>query len=149
MKKTLSVLFSLCLCTAVFTGCNDTNAASFQDGTYKAVYAQADDHGWTEYLTLTVEDGKIVSADFDAENDDGAKKSENTEYNEAMKNAGSKTWPSAFYPALEKSLIEKQDGNGIDAVSGATTSSESLKKLYQALVPNMKKGDTTEVKVNS
>ena len=101
MKKTLSVLFSLCLCTAVFTGCNDTNAASFQDGTYKAVYAQADDHGWTEYLTLTVEDGKIVSADFDAENDDGAKKSENTEYNEAMKNAGSKTWPSAFYPALE------------------------------------------------
>lgn len=149
MKKTLSVLFSLCLCAAMFSGCsNNADTASFKDGTYKAVYAQADDHGWTEYLTVTVSDGKITSADFDAQNENGDKKSENTEYNDAMKNAGSKTWPSEFYPALEKSLVEKQDGNKIDAVAGATTSSDSMKKLYQALVANMKKGDTAEVKVS-
>lgn len=55
---------------------------------------------------------------------------------------------SEFYPALEKSLVEKQDGSKIDAVAGATTSSDSMKKLYQALIANMKKGDTAEVKVS-
>lgn len=149
MKKKISVLLLLCLCATIFACCNNkADTASFQDGTYKAIYAQADDHGWTEYLTVTVSGGKITSADFDALNEDGARKSENTEYNEIMKNAGSGTWPSEFYPALEKSLIEKQDGAKIDAVAGATVSSDSMKKLYQALVPNMKKGDTAEVKVS-
>lgn len=59
MKKMLSVLFSFCLSAAMFSGCNNNaDTASFKDGTYKAVYAQADDHGWTEYLVVTVSDGK-------------------------------------------------------------------------------------------
>lgn len=149
MKKTLIAMLSLCLVAMLFVACdNAADTASFKDGTYKAAYAKADDHGWTDYLEVTVADGKITEVDYDSLNADGAKKSENDEYNNAMKNAGGKTWPSDFFPKLEKALIEKQNAENVDAVAGATSSSDSMKKLYKALIPNMQKGDTAEVKVD-
>ena len=45
---------------------------------------------------------------------------------------------------LEQGLVNTQK---VDAVAGATTSSDSMEKLYNALISNMEKGDTSEVSV--
>ena len=57
--------------------------AALSDGTYEAKAAAPDSNGFTEELTLTVEDGKITSVNWDAVGEDGSKKSilsENGEY---------------------------------------------------------------------
>ena len=75
-------------------------------------------------------------------------KSQDQEYEEAMKNGGSTVGPIEFYPAYEKELLDKQDAEKIDAVATATTSGDNLKSLMTALKKNMQKGDTSEVIVN-
>lgn len=143
MKKVIALVLAVLLCAVAFIGCD---AAGMKDGTYRASYAAADDHGWTEYLEITVAGGKITAVDFDALNADGDRKSENQEYIDTMVNYGGTTSPDKFYKELEDAMVAKQNA-GFDAVAGATTSSDSMKALYAALVANMEKGDTTEVKI--
>lgn len=146
MKKLLCTLISGMLIIFAFIGCtNNNNAASYKDGTYKAQFASADDHGWTEYIEITVSSGKITEAVVDAKNIEGEKKSQSEVYDKAMKDAGAKTWPSKFYPELESQITDKQNGEMIDGVAGATNSSDTVKTLYKALKGNMEKGDTNEV----
>ncbi len=147
MKKHSIVLLSMLAVSIVFAAvCGGCLPKSLQDGTYTAKMASPDEHGWTEMLSLTVKDGVIVEADCDAINADGKRKSEDDEYNKTMESFGGTTTPKKFYPELEQGLVDTQK---VDAVAGATTSSDSMKKLYNALVPNMEKGDTAEVSVAS
>ena len=100
-----------------------------------------------EYIANEIwlmKDGKITEADCDAFNADGKRKSEDEEYNKTMESYGGTTTPSKFYPELEQGFVNTQK---VDAVAGATTSSDSMKALYNALIPNMEKGDTSEVSV--
>lgn len=145
MKKQSIVLLVMLAVSVVFAViCGGCLPKTLQDGTYTAKMASADEHGWTEMLTLTVKNGAIVEADCDAINADGKRKSEDEEYNKTMESFGSETKPSKFYPELEQGLVNTQK---VDAVAGATTSSDAMEKLYNALVPNMEKGDTSEVSV--
>lgn len=148
MKKLLSILIAGILITSIFVGCGAKTAADFKDGTYRAEFAAADDHGWTDYIEITVESGKITKAVVDSVNSEGDRKSENEAYNQAMKDAGSETWPSEFFPELESQIMDKQDGTAIDGVAGATTSSDATKTLYKALINNMVQGNTETVKVS-
>lgn len=148
MKKILCVLIAGILIASMFVGCGAKTVADFKDGTYRAEFATADDHGWTDYIEITVESGKITKAVVDSVNTDGERKSENEYYNQAMKDAGSETWPSEFFPKLESQIMDKQDGSAIDGIAGATTSSNATKTLYKALINNMVKGNTETVKVN-
>lgn len=141
MKKIISMILAVFICTGLFTGC--TTSSAFKDGTYKAEFATPDDHGWTDYVEVTVTNAKITGVVFDAKNGEGAKKSEDKGYEEAMKGAGSKTWPSDFYPKLANGLIEKQDPTKVDNVAGATTSSNDFKTLVRALEKKMTNGDTS------
>lgn len=143
-KQSIALLLMLAVSVVFAVICGGCLPKTLQDGTYTAKMAFPDEHGWTEMLTLTVQNGKIIEADCDAINADGKRKSEDEEYNKNMESYGGTTTPSKFYPELEQGLVNTQK---VDAVAGATTSSDSMKVLYNALVSNMEKGDTSEVSV--
>lgn len=147
MKKVLISLLAAVTAAALFTGCQDSG--SYKDGTYKAQYKNADDHGWTEYVTVTVSGGKFTAVEFDALNEDGGKKTEDEEYKAAYTGAGYETYPADYTQKLEDSLLSKQNPDDVDAVAGATNSSTSFKELVKKLESRMKKGDTSTLIVDN
>lgn len=145
MKKFSVTLLMLSLVMVICVAC--TTSKEMKDGTYKAEYDTPDEHGWTDFVQITMTNSKITDVDFNSLNAEGAKKTDDPDYEAAMKK-DAKTWPSEFYPKLAASLVEKQNVGDVDAVSGATTTSESFKKLVNELSSNMSKGvfDTVKVK---
>ncbi|MDR7870862.1 MAG: FMN-binding protein [Tissierellaceae bacterium] len=124
------VLFGLVL-TLVLTmavGCT-TDEAKYKDGTFKAD-GEMDERGWTPVVEVVVENGEIVSVDYDEYNEAGELKSEDDEYAESMKSVSGVS-PAEAYKQLEDALVKRQDVDQVDAVSGATTSSEQFKELVK------------------
>lgn len=146
MKKIISITLSVILAGMAFVGCTPSNNA-MKDGTYRAEMSEADSHGWTDFVEITVSGEKITAVDYDSLDADGNRKSESPDYDEAMKGAGSTTYPSKFMPELEAALVEKQDATKVDAIAGATQSSDSFKLLVKELKGNMSSGKTDVVKV--
>lgn len=100
-----------------------------KDGIYKASEANFDDHGWKAVAAVIVKDGKIQSAFFDEINkEDGHYKSVDQEYAKNMEAKSGQT-PAKAVEALTKSLIEKQNADQVDTVSGATGTSTKFKNL--------------------
>ncbi len=93
--------------------------ASLKDGIYKGS-SPADDYGYRHEVTFEMKGGKMISIDYDEINAEGHAKQSNQEYCDAMKQSG--TTPAIAYPSYEKQMLEKQDFNKIDAVSGASYS---------------------------
>lgn len=150
-KKTLlSVIAAATLAVTVLAGCGkkeDTAAAKIKDGTYKAEASDFDDKGWKPYVEVEYKDGKIASAAFDYSNkEDGHKKSTDEKYIAAMA-AKSGTSPDKYTVELAKALVEKQDVEKVDSVTGATHSSENFKTLVKAAVDNATAGKTDTAKV--
>ncbi|WP_129724991.1 FMN-binding protein [Xylanivirga thermophila] len=141
MKKSLSVVLVAVMLTAVLAGCGN---GGYKDGTYKASFKDFDDHGWKGFVEVVITDGKISDAKFDYENEEGALKSEDDEYNKTMKDA-SGTSPEEFSPKLAEDLVEKQDVDKVDTVTGATHSVDDFKELAKAALKNAKAGNTEEV----
>lgn len=152
MKKILAIAVAMLAVMGTMASCggNGGNAGNeaYKDGTYHAEAKDFDEHGWKEYVNVTVADGKITEVEFDAlSEEDGSKKTDNQEYKDAYLGAGFDTYPADYTEKLEKALIEKQDAAQVDAVAGATHSSDFFKELMKALDANMKKGDTNAVLV--
>ena len=107
--------------------------ASFTDGTYEAKAAEADSNGFIEAVTLTVKDGAIAEANWDAVTEDGNKKSIMSENGEYTMTEDGLTWKEQA-EALAKALIENQslsflttDAEGkTDAVTGVSISVNSF-----------------------
>ena len=107
--------------------------ASFTDGTYEAEAAEPDSNGFTEVVTLTVKDGAIAEANWDAVTEDGNKKSIMSENGEYTMTEDGLTWKEQA-EALAKALIENQslsflttDAEGkTDAVTGVSISVNSF-----------------------
>ena len=112
--------------------------AALSDGTYEAKAAAPDSNGFTEELTLTVEDGKITSVNWDAVGEDGSKKSILSENGEYVMTEDGPTWKEQS-EALAQALIENQsldflttDESGkTDAVAGVSISVSSFIDLAQ------------------
>ena len=81
--------------------------AELTDGTYEAKTSEPDSNGFTEVVTLTVKDGKITEANWDAVTEDGSKKSIMSENGEYTMTEDGPTW-KAQAEALAKALIENQ-----------------------------------------
>ena len=146
MKKAMITL--LAISTALLlNSCQGSD--TYQDGTYRAQFKDPDEHGWTEYVVVTVSGGKFTAVEFDAFNENGDKKTEDEEYKEAYTGAGYQTYPADYTQKLEDSLLKKQNPDDVDMVAGATNSSTSFKELVKALESNMKKGDTSTLTVES
>ena len=130
MKKFLAFALVLTLILTMTVACTteeSPDSAAFEDGTHTAE-GELDDHGWQPVIEILVEDGQIRSVNYDEENEAGELKSEDDEYADAMENV-SEVRPADAYEQLENDLIDSQDVDQVDVVSGATASSETFKDL--------------------
>ena len=151
MKKALSIALTSILSLSLLAGCGskETKApagSAYKDGKYKAAYDKLDSHGWKAFAEIEIKDGKIATVDFDYLNKDNKRKSEDAEYTKAMK-PKSGTSPDEFCPKLEKDLVEKQDVDKVDAITGATNSVTNFKTLSKTALENAKKKNTKEAVV--
>ncbi|MCC5911186.1 MAG: FMN-binding protein [Clostridiaceae bacterium] len=105
---------------------------NYEDGPYRAEL-ETGERGWTSFVEFTVEDGRIVEVNYDEYDEDNNLKSENEEYNERWEAAAGISAEEA-YSALEEQLIQTQDIEAVDTVSGATASTDDFKEaVLQAL----------------
>ena len=155
MKKIIALALALGLSFSALTGCGakkeeatspadttqtqteqpaetkeEAGGAALADGTYKAEGDAFDDHGWKPIITLEVKDGKIVAVDYDEINEEGTLKETNEDYNARMKEK-TNIGPAEAFPQLEQALIEKQDVDAVDTVTGATHGSDSFKEMVK------------------
>jgi major membrane immunogen (membrane-anchored lipoprotein) len=169
LKKTLSTATLLLASTFVLAACGgaDTETESsevassevvvessseavgeLQDGTYTLVEKNFDTRGWKTEFSITVVDGKITESTFDNVNEAGEKKSEDADYQTRMvETAG--VGPADYFPALNNQLIETQDPEAVEVVTGATSSSDTFKEYAPMLVEAAEAGDTTLIEIDN
>ncbi|WP_439443480.1 extracellular electron transfer flavoprotein PplA [Listeria aquatica] len=118
------------------------------DGTYKLEEQNYDDKGWKGFMSIKVKDGKITDANYDYKNKDGKLKSEDADYEKAMK-AKAGTGPKEYLKELNDSLVKNQAAEAVEVVSGATHSSDTFINYANQLIQAAQRGDTTTIKINN
>jgi major membrane immunogen (membrane-anchored lipoprotein) len=98
--------------------------SGLKDGTYKGA-SPADDYGYRHEVIFEMKGGKMISIDYDEIHKDGHAKQHDEAYCKRMLKSG--TTPAIAYPIYENQMLEKQDFNRIDAVSGASYSQYRFK----------------------
>ena len=136
---------ALCL---VMAGCEDGQPSSqvqldrgpYEDGVYLVYAPEYDADGWQEYGAITVSDGYIAQVEYDARNEVGEKKSQDTAYRDRMAagnamNGLPAVYPEKAYRDLIASFQQAQyDVEEVDTVAGATLSSERFRTVMAALL---------------
>mgnify|MGYP000885796419 FL=1 len=139
-RKVILTLLAALVCLGL-SGCGPKSATGLVDGYYTAEMAQYQ-NGWKEFVTICVSGGKIVTVEYNARNKSGYIKSWDMEYMRKMSGVAG-TYPNAYTRNYAAQLLETQGAEGIDVVSGATTSGGNFTRMVQALVEKAKAGDTT------
>ena len=143
-KKPLRLLF-LCaalLCSCTVTACSNT---SLKDGFYTAEMSDFS-HGWKEYLCIMVKDDSIVYAEFNAKNPSGFIKAWDNAYMRNMYTVNG-TYPNEYTRNYVAQLIETQNPDHVDAISGASHSAGNFDRLSRAVIEQAKKGDSATIVV--
>lgn len=136
MKRVWSLIIILSLVLVIGAGCEKTSDIRYKDGKFTAE-DDLDDQGWKGEIEIKIRDGKMVEVDYDEVNREGDEKTEDEEYSKSMEESSGVS-PEDAYEQLEDALVKTQDPNRIDAVSGATTSSERFKKLAKEALDKSK-----------
>lgn len=139
MKRKLPVLAIVWMLAAFLSACSD-NSSDLHTGYYSAEAASFDAHGWKEYITIYVSDNTIVTVEYNARNASGFIKSWDSDYMRTMM-AKEGTYPNEYARAYSVSLINWQDPENIDAVTGATYSYYTFQLLAEAAIGQSKAGD--------
>ncbi len=145
MWKKVRILL-LCMCAGLLAvSCKKDEG--LKDGYYTAEMSDYS-HGWKEYVTICVMEDKIVSVEYNAENASGFIKSWDIAY---MKNMNSiqGTYPNKYTREYASQLLENQSADGIDAVSGASSSGGNFVRLAAAVLEKAQMGDSTVAIVES
>ena len=145
MWKKVRILL-LCMCMGLLAvSCKKDEG--LKDGYYTAEMSDYS-HGWKEYVTICVMEDKIVSVEYNAENASGFIKSWDIAY---MKNMNSiqGTYPNKYTREYASQLLENQSADGIDAVSGASSSGGNFVRLAAAVLETAQMGDSTVAIVES
>lgn len=130
-RHLFTLIFILLL---IFTvGCSKSK---FKDGEWEAK-SEIDENGYSSAINILVKDGKIDSVDYDEYDEDGGRKSEDENYSKLMEDTFGVS-PSQAYEQLEGALIKTQNPDKLDAVSGATGSSEIFKNLAKEALEKAK-----------
>lgn len=137
----LGLLFMLLLTT----GCS--SGSKMKDGFYTAEMSDFS-HGWKEYLCIMVKDDTIVYAEFNAKDPSGYIKAWDNAYMRNM-NAVQGTYPNEYTRAYVAQLINGQDTDSVETVSGASSSGSNFRKLSVAVVEQALKGDPSTIIVES
>ena len=126
---------ALCLC---LTGCGSEKG--IKNGYYTAEMKEYD-YGWKEYVCIFVKNNTIVSIEFNAKNASGFIKAWDNAYMENMKPV-SGTYPNEYTRLYGSRLLESQDIEEVDVVSGATSSGGNFYKLVNAAVEQAREGNS-------
>ena len=144
-KTTLKTCLVLCFFMQL-ASCGE-NAYFLKDGYYTAEAAEFDEHGWKEYLTISVSGGRIILVEYDAFNPSGFIKSWDMDYMRIM-NAEDGTYPNAYTRYYGRQFLERQGADSIDAISGATHSYHTFLSLAEAVLKNAREGNNNTSQVN-
>ncbi len=145
MKRILCMTLLLLLLVTPLASCK--TASELQDGYYTA-QASEFSHGWKEYITIMVKGGSIVSVEYNAENPSGFIKSWDNAYMQTMLHSNG-TYPNEYMRFYASQLLEDGQADGIDALTGATSSHSSFQKLAEAVLEQARKGDSSIVIVDT
>ena len=152
MKK---ILAGLTLSSALLlAACGSDDAADtpaeggLQDGTYSLEELNFGETGWKESLEIIVADGEITDASFSSLDEMGNSKIDSDEYQEAMSNVV-EVGPQEFIPTLEESLVDTQNPDDVEVVTGATSTSEKFKDYADQLVAAAEEGNTDTIEVDN
>lgn len=141
MKKYFTLLL-ICVVLAL-SGCG--SSGKMKDGFYTAEMSEFS-HGWKEYLCIMVKNDTIVYAEFNAKNPSGYIKAWDNAYMQNMKTI-SGTYPNEYTREYVSQLIEKQNPDEVDVVSGASSSGSNFQKLCVAVINQAKNGDSQTIVV--
>jgi len=156
-KRWIDVMLAVAVCLGL-SGCSSGETSSMPDlaqgpytnGSYEVKMPQYEG-GWQEYGKITVSDGYITAVEYDARNEAGEKKSQDTAYRDSMAAGNAANGLPAVYPEkVYNDLVTafhavEYDLQKVDAVAGATTSSENFKKVMAALMERVENGQTGEI----
>ena len=140
MKKLLTLALAAVLALSL-VACG--GSGSIKDGTYTAQYKEPS-HDWTEYLSVTYKDGVITDVDFD---DEGCQRQ--PEERSHGRDLPMDPLPSEWIPQLEENVKAAGTADKIEAVAGATSSSESVRVLMAAVEKQAKAGNMEVVLVDN
>lgn len=101
----------------------------YADGSYKVTVQDFDLSGYKEYIVLKVSGGVPTVEEFDAVDEEGKLRSEDTEINP-------KVPYSESVPALMDSFNSARTVEGIETVTGATESSDCFRLLVERALEN-------------
>lgn len=146
MKKAIATFLAGFFCLVLLCGCN--SAQTYQDGIYRAEFANYDSRGYKDFIEVTVRDGTVISIVYDAVNEEGSFKSRDEKYLRDMETVQGTT-PTRFSADLINQYLETENIDKVDTIAGATYSSNSFVALFQALEPKMVSGDTTPLVVEN
>lgn len=158
MKKIISSLVVIILVISLLTACSsdaskktDTNAEpiTYKDGVYTAESDDFDSQGWKSTIKIVVENGKIVSVDWNGVNKDGDDKktqSKNGAYGMVEKGGAQAEWHEQA-EKVENYLIETQNPAAIkcdneghtDAIAGVTIHVSDFVELATKALENARK----------
>lgn len=144
MKKTLLILVAIVFAV---TACEKN---TYVDGTYSATYEELDSHGWNAFVEFKLTDDVISDVDFDYLDADGNRKSLDTAYNANMLRIRGITNPETYCPQIEAAIAATTivpEYEAIDAVTGATGSTENANMLMEAALNAAIEGEPTDVTI--
>ena len=141
MHRLGPVLLALALGAGMLAGCGGPKKKAFLDGEYRAEFADFDSYGYKDFVELTVKDGLVTEVYYNGINADGHLKTEDLKYESDMQSLQD-TWPVKYSTDLENQYLESQGIEGVDALAGATYSSDAFRTLMTGLEEQMAAGDT-------
>ena len=139
---------------AKFRLAQEETIGQYVDGTYRAEMRDFD-HGWKDYVILSIQDNVVTIEEFDAVDEKGQKKSEDKNFQDTMiranKRAGlPETYPQKYNPEI-LALFEDAGKNvvAMDNVAGATVSTNHFKLLAGGILSySARVGDTETLVVD-
>ena len=131
MKRTIILVCALILVLTLFAACGG-KGDGFPKASDSVVLAEdaPDQLGYTGKIAITFDGTAISAVQYDEISKSGKLKSEDPDYASKMEASTGMT-PAKAIDALEKALVAQQKPAEVDAVSGATSTSDRFKKLAE------------------
>jgi major membrane immunogen (membrane-anchored lipoprotein) len=117
----------------------DLSRYMLEDGKYRAESANPI-HGWTDFLEITIKNGKITKVVADSFDAEGNLKTQDKGYADRM---GME--PAKFFATLADRLKKADRPADVDTVTGATSSSNAVRFLAHAIMHRGVAGETITV----
>lgn len=132
MNRTVGIVIVLLvvLGLAIYINAQRQTGPDWQDGTYVG-RSEPDERGWFGEIEIRIADGKIAEVNYEEINQDGNMKDENYPYP-----AG----PNS-HDDYEAKLVDTQDPEKVDAISGATQTRDRFVQAAQEALRKAEQGD--------